>query len=177
MEILILGITAVFALIILYMAFTEMLNFIQTHVPFVPTSKKDLIDMTKRVGVTADDLVLDLGSGNGKVLFAVEDITGARARGLQRAGWTQTYAKLRKFLTGSKVEFVSGNFFDQSWTEATVIYGYLYPFLMSQVGEKAREDCRPGTRVVVRDFPIPNLQLVESWETPTYHRMYLYIIE
>jgi hypothetical protein len=177
MEILILSITACFALLILYMAFTEMLNFLQTHVPFVPTSKKDLIDMAERVGVTDKDLVIDLGSGNGKVLFAIEDVTGARARGLQHAGWTQTYAKLRKILTGSKVELVSGNFFNQPWTDATVVYGYLYPFLMSQVGEKAQEDCRPGTKIVVRDFPIPNLQLSESWETPTFHRMYLYIIE
>lgn len=165
------------ALLILFMVFTELVNFLQTRVPFVPTSKKDIADMVHRVGITQQDLFLDLGSGNGKVVFAVEQLTGAKARGLQRGGWTQIYAKLRKRLTGSKAELVTGNFFNQPWSDATVIYCYLYPHLMNQVADKAKHDCKPGTKIVVRDFPIPNLQLHSSWQTPTYHDMYLYILD
>lgn len=176
METVILALLMVGAFAVLVIMFTEMLNFVQTHVPFVPTAKIDLIDMIARAGITREDLVYDLGSGNGKVVFTVEQQTGARAKGFQRGGWTQWYAQLRKRLTGSKTEFVTGNFFDHSWSEATVIYAYLYPFLMRSVEEKALEDCRPGTKLVVRDFYLPTLKHANSWHTPTGHTMYLYIV-
>ncbi len=176
MEIAILSFIALIALGILYVMFTEMLNFVQTRVPFVPTAKVDLQDLVNRLIVTEADNVYDLGSGNGKVVFFIEQATGAKVKGLQRAGWAQAYAKVRARLTGSKAEFISCNFFDHPWTDATVIYAYLYPFLMNQVGEKALAECQPGTRLVVRDFPIETLRQAESWKTPSNHTMYLYVL-
>lgn len=164
------------AILLAYMAITEMINFMQTRVPFVPTSKEDIADLVEHLGITETDFVFDIGSGNGKVLFIIEQLTKAQTRGLQRAGWTQTYAKIRKCLTGSKIELLSGNFFDFPWSEATVVYAYLYPFLMRQVGEKALHECKPGTKIVARDFPIPNLRLLDYWETPSHHNMFIYII-
>lgn len=172
----ILGVLLIFALLILYMAITEMINFMQTRVPFVPTSRSDIADMVKRVGITREDYFIDIGSGNGKVVFAIEELTGAQSKGLQRSGWTQMYAKIRKLLTQSKSEFVSGNFFDHSWQEATVVYGYLYPFLMNQVAEKALVDCKSGTKLVIRDFPIRSMKHMDTWQTPSNHTMYLYVI-
>lgn len=170
------GFILLLVLLLAYAMVTELIVFILTRVPFVPTSKADLEDMIVKVGIQPVDYVYDIGSGNGKVIFAIEDLVGARVKGLQRAGWTQTYARLKARLIGSKAEFVSGNFFDHPWRDATVIYAYLYPFLMNQVGEKILEDCKPGTKVVVRDFPIPNLTLTDWWETPSNHKIYLYQI-
>ncbi len=176
MDILILAVILLIALGILYVMFTEMLNFVQTRVPFVPTAKKDLQDLVKRVEISEIDYVYDLGSGNGKVVFFIEQATGAKVKGIQRAGWAQTWAKARARVQGSKAEFVSGNFFDHPWAEATIIYAYLYPFLMSQVCEKALDECRPGTKLVIRDFPIASLQPSKQWQTPSNHTMYLYVI-
>lgn len=148
--------------------FTEMLNYIQTRVPFVPTSNADLAFVIARSGITPDDYVYDLGSGNGRVVFAMNNLAGARAKGFQRAGWTLWYAKLknrilqfanryRKSLSiehvqtqQPQIEFVTGNFFDYSWSEATVVYMYL--------------------------FPLPNLAHTETWKTPTKHDMFVYVI-
>lgn len=181
MSTLILGLLCLGAVGLLVMMFTEMLNFMQTRVPFVPTAKADLVFMIKRAGITADDYVYDLGSGNGKVVFAMEELAGARAKGLQRGGWTQWYAQIRQVLRKvfkgqNKTEFVTGNFFDQSWSEATVVYGYLYPFLMRSVEEKALQDCKPGTKIIIRDFNLPTLKHADTWETPTGHTMYLYVV-
>ncbi len=173
----VLGILAVIALFIAVISITEMLNFLQTRVPFVPTAKADLVYMVQKAGITADDYVYDLGSGNGKVVFAVEELSGARAKGLQRGGWTQWYAQLRRLVTGSKAEFVTGNFFNHPWNEASVIYGYLYPPLMSFVEQKALAECRPGTKLVIRDFKLPNLHPQEVWETPAGHTMYYYVLQ
>lgn len=173
-QILVLGFLLAGALLLLFMMLTEMINFLQTRVPFVPTAKKDIEDMAKRIGIKNDDFVIDLGSGNGKVLFIVEKLTGARTRGIQRAGWTQEYGRLKKWLTGSKIELISANFFNESWSDATVVYSYLYPPLMRSVGEKFRKDCNPGTKLVCRDFYVPEFAFKETWETPSGHTMYLY---
>lgn len=176
MIVLILGFFLIVALGMLVVMFTEMMNFVQTRVPFVPTAEKDIADMVKRVGITKDDFVIDLGSGNGKVPFVVEALTGAGARGLQKAGWTQWYALAKKLLTRSKIELISGDFFLESWSDATVVYSYLYPPLMRSVGAKFKEDCKPCTKLVCRDFPVPNMTAIEQWQTPTGHTMYLYLL-
>lgn len=170
------GVLVIFTLTLMFVFLTELLNFIQTRVPFVPTRKEDIEDIVNRVSISPDDLVYDIGSGNGKVLFLIERLTTAKTMGLQRAGWTQVYAKVRAWVSGSNTQFKSGNFFDSSWQPATVIYAYLYPFLMHQVGEKILRECRPGTRVIVRDFPITNLPLIETWQSPSNHKIYLYQI-
>ncbi|HEX3099702.1 MAG TPA: hypothetical protein VHQ41_01880 [Patescibacteria group bacterium] len=178
MEIVILGLLLLGALFMLVVMFTEMMNFVQTRVPFVPTAKADLEFMIERAGIGAEDYVYDLGSGNGKVVFAMADLAGARAKGFQRSGWTQWYAKLRRAMQSqSRTEFVTGNFFDYSWSDATVVYAYLYPFLMQSVEDKALEDCQPGTKIVVRDFNLPSLPHSDTWQTPTGHTMYLYLIK
>jgi hypothetical protein len=177
MTILILIILLLGALLILVMVITEMTAFLRSRVPFVPTSRVDLLEISHRLPITKSDYVYDLGSGNGKVVFTIEQVTGARTKGFQYGGWTQWYAQLKKIITKSKSELISDNFFNHSWAEATVVYGYLYPHLMRSVGEKALADCKPGTKIVARDFPIPNLPLYEEWETASGHTMRLYIIE
>jgi hypothetical protein len=172
----VLSFMAVVAFTLLLMMLTELLNFVQTRVPFVPTAKADIEDMVSRMGITEQDYVYDLGSGNGKVVFAIEQLTQARTKGLQRGGWTQWYARIKAKLIGSQAQFVTGNFFGHSWGEATVIYAYLYPFLMRSVADKAWEECRPGTKIIVRDFYLPEKESVEIWKTPTGHTMYWYEI-
>ncbi len=167
---------ALFVIGILLVMLTEMFVFIRTRVPFVPSPTKDIKDLVQRLPITAHDYVYDLGSGNGKVVFAIEQLSGARVKGFQLAGWTHWYAKVRKHVTRSKAELVGDNFFKHHWGDATVVYAYLYPFLMADIGAKAMVECNPGTRIVARDFKIPNLTLHETWETSHGHEMFVYKI-
>jgi hypothetical protein len=175
-EIIVIGLMLVGALLILYMALTELSNFLMTRVPFVPTKATDVKDLAQRLQISEADFFIDLGSGNGKVLFVIERYSGAKTKGFQRAGWTHMYAKLKKWLTGSEAQLVSGNFFAHPWSEATVVYAYLYPPLMRAVGDKAIADCRPGTRLVTRDFFVPQLTPDQTWQTPSGHEMFLYVL-
>lgn len=174
--IIVLGFFALGALMIMYIAITELSNFVQTQVPFIPTTTIDIAQIVKQVGISQKDIVFDLGSGNGRVIFEIEKLSGAQVRGFQRWGWTQGYAHIRKRLIKSQAQLVTGNFFNYSWSDATIVYTYLYPFLMQQVSEKVLRDCKPGTKIIARDFPIPDVQFDHSWKTPTGHTMYSYII-
>lgn len=156
--------------------FTEMLVFIRTRVPFVPSPRHDIVRMVKELPISKDDYVYDLGSGNGKVVFAIEELSGARVKGFQLNGWTHWYAVLKKSFRRSNAELVGSNFFKHDWKDATVIYAYLYPFLMRDIGEKALADCRPGTKVIARDFSIPNLTLTSHWDTGGGHELFIYTI-
>ncbi len=176
MAIALLILMAFFAIGLLLVMLSEMAVFVRTRVPFVPSPRKNISELVAKLPITKDDYVFDLGSGNGKVLFEIEKLSGARVKGFQLGGWTQWFAKLKKLFIGSKAELVSDNFFNHSWSDATIVYAYLYPFLMRDIGSKALAECKPGTRIVARDFFIPTLDLHERWDLGGKHEMFIYII-
>jgi hypothetical protein len=165
-----------FTLLLVFVITSSFLGFVITRVPFVPTSASDARFIAGKLGLKDTDLFYDLGSGDGKVCFVINKLTGARCVGFELTWWTHLLAKLRSKVNGQKagVAFRNQNFFKQSWEEATVIYGYLYPPLMKRVEEKFLEDCRPGARAVIRDFPFPNLQPKEVVYRPKNHEIYIY---
>jgi len=162
------------SLFLLFIVGSAFLGFVFTRVPFVPTPKGDVEQMVRHLGLSQDDVFYELGSGNGRVVFGVEALSGARAVGYESTLWTHLWASLRKRWRRAKARLVYGNFFKHNWSEATVIYCYLYPPLMSSVGAKVLAECRPGTRVVSRDFPITNLREVGILRTRPHHSLYIY---
>lgn len=165
-----------FSLLVLFWILSSFYGFLITRVPFVPTAARDLQLIVERVPLSKQDVIYDLGSGNGKVAFTLEKLTGAQTVGFEAMLWTHWYALLKKLFTRSQARFVRGNFFRYNWGEATVIYCYLYPPLMRRVGEKVKQDCKQGTRVIVRDFPIPNLPQVDYFKTYGNHEVFIYQI-
>ena len=164
----------VFSILLFFIISSAFLGFLFTRVPFVPTHKADIPDLVKKLGLTHLDVIYDLGSGNGKVVFLFEKHTGAKVTGFESTLWTHLWAKIKKFFTKSKAEFIYGNFWKSSWTEATVIYMYLFPPLMPFLAEKIFVDCKPGTRIVSRDFENHALRKIDEFQTPSGHTMYVY---
>ncbi|KXK29011.1 MAG: Histone methylation protein DOT1 [Candidatus Hinthialibacteria bacterium OLB16] len=165
-----------FAFLLLFVVSSSLLGFMLTRVPFVPTRAADIEFIVKKLGITSKDIFYDLGSGNGKVCFIVNKLTGAKCVGFELTWWTYLWAKIKlKFKDQkSKLQFKNQNFFNHNWGEATIIYGYLYPMLMRQVQEKFIADCKPGSRAIIRDFPFPDLKPVEVFYLPQNHEIYVY---
>ena len=164
-----------FSLAMLFVVTSAFLGFILTRVPFVPTSREDIEFFVKKLALGPKDVFIDLGSGDGKVCFLVEKACGAQTIGYEMTWWTHLLAKLKAKFTKSKAKFFCRNFFKESWSGASVVYGYLYPPLMRQVEEKFLADCKPGTFAVIRDFPFPNLKPVEVVYRPGSHEIYIYL--
>lgn len=169
-----LGVWLVISLIMLFVAVTSFVGFVKTKVPQIPTAGRDIQRLVDEGLLHKEDLVMDLGCNNGKVLFMIEKLVGSRGLGYEYALWSCVYAWIKKRLMNSKVEIVWGDFFKADLSEATVIYCYLYPFLMPQVGEKIKQDCRPGTKVIVRDFPIKSLRQIRYFKTYGKHEFFIY---
>lgn len=173
------------ATVLLFVIFSELVAFLRTRVPFVPTHAGDVEFIVKKLGISNKDTFYDLGSGNGKVVFLVNQLTGAKCIGYELSWWTYLYARLKNWLAFPDkakrindnvewVQFRNENFFKANWSEANYIYAYLYPPLMGRIEEKFQAEMKPGSVAVVRDFPFPNMPYTEKHFLPKKHEIYIY---
>lgn len=148
-------------------------GYFVTKVPFVPTRSADIDLLISKLPITRNDRVYDLGSGDGRVLIHIARSTGAVCKGFELTLWTHLLSRLRARYLKFPISFIRQNFFEANWSDATVIYCYLYPTLMEQIHKKVKAECRPGTKVVSRDFAIKGW--VSKWVIETgSHKLYVY---
>lgn len=166
----------VFAFIMLFIITSAFFGFLMTRVPFVPTYTSDIEFIVKRLSIQPTQVFYDLGSGDGKVCFLVNKLSGARCVGFEITLWTYLLAqiKLRIKYQKSKLIFKRKNFFKEDWSEADFVYGYLYPPLMGRVEAKFQKECKAGAIAIIRDFPFPNLKPKEVIHRPKEHEIYIY---
>ena len=123
-------------------------------VPFVTTPSNVVATMLEMALVTADDYLIDLGSGDGRIVIEAAKRTGARGMGVEiddNLVFTAKEAAKRQGIAG-KVTFVQDNLFNVDVSKATVLTMYLLPHLNLQLRPRILGRMRPGTRVVSHDF-------------------------
>lgn len=159
---------------LMYWITSAFVGFVRTRVPFVPSPEADIEFIVKELPISSKDVFYELGSGNGRVVFVVEKLTGAKSVGFELTGWTHWYAKLKAFVNKSRAIFYKKNFFKVPWHEASVIYCYLYPPLMGKIEEKFLAELKPGSVAIIRDFPFPTLKPEQVYNRPHGHELYVY---
>ena len=125
---------------------------------WVPTPEELIAAMLDAAKVTPNDLVMDLGSGDGRIVIAAAK-RGARAIGVE---FNPDMVELsrnnaRKEGVADTATFVNGDIFETDFSRATVITMYLLPDLNIRLRPKILE-MKPGTRVVSHAFSM------EDWE-------------
>jgi len=121
-------------------------------VPTSPELVEKMLDMAK---VTADDFVIDLGSGDGRMVIAAAK-RGARALGVE---FNPEMVKLAQQLAkeagvSDRATFVQGDMFEADISKATILALFLLPDNLKQLEPKFRA-LPPGTRIVVNSFGVP----------------------
>jgi SAM-dependent methyltransferase len=124
-------------------------------VVWVPTPDVLVEKMLDLAKVTAQDYVMDLGSGDGRNIIAAAK-RGARGRGVE---YNPEMVELSKALAAKagvadKAEFVRGDMFEADISQATVMALFLLPDNLSRLIPKFI-DLRPGTRMVLNGFAVP----------------------
>jgi len=121
---------------------------------FVPTPPAVVDAMLKLAKVTSSDVVLDLGSGDGRIPIAAAKTYGARAIGIdidpERV--REATANARSTGVSDKVSFLTEDLFTADISQATVVTLYLLPSLNLRLASKLMTDLKPGTRVVSHAF-------------------------
>ena len=122
--------------------------------PFVPTPALVGVEMLRLAGVTRDDVVYDLGSGDGRVVIAAAREFGALAVGVElEAELVQSSREAALAAgVGERVRFLWQDLFATSLVDATVITLYLGDDVNLRLRPKLLREVRPGARVVSHHF-------------------------
>jgi len=118
---------------------------------FYAPTPQDVVDvMLKLARVTAQDVIYDLGSGDGRIPITAARVYGARGVGidLDPALIREAQDNARKAGVAGKVRFQTADLFKTDISAATVVTLYLTPFLNFQLLPKLNRELKPGTRVV-----------------------------
>ena len=125
----------------------------QPDVIYVPTPPEVVDAMLRLAKVTKNDVVYDLGSGDGRIVITAAQKYGARGIGFdidpQRIA--EANANLVQAGVGDRVKFVQADLFQQDLSEATVITLYLLPSLNMKLRPTIWK-LKPGTRIVSHSF-------------------------
>jgi ribosomal protein L11 methylase PrmA len=121
---------------------------------FVPTPEEVVEAMLQVANVTKNDIVYDLGSGDGRIPVTAAKKYGARAVGIdidpQRI--KEANENVAKNNVGDKVKILNADLFTTDISEATVVTLYLLPSLNVKLMPKLMKELKPGTRIVSHAF-------------------------
>jgi cyclopropane fatty-acyl-phospholipid synthase-like methyltransferase len=123
---------------------------------FTPTEHEVVLSMLKLARVRADDVVYDLGSGDGRIVILAAQEYGARGVGIELDPPLVEISRqvARDAQLDDKVTFIEGDLFTADISRATVVTLFLSLTVNRQLEEKLKRELRPGTRVVSHQFPI-----------------------
>jgi SAM-dependent methyltransferase len=124
------------------------------EVPYVPTPQEVVVAMLRAAKVGPEDVLYDLGCGDGRIVVTAAQQFGARATGVdldpQRLSEAQANAR-RAGVTG-RVRFLQQDLFETELRDATVVTLYLLPKVNLRLRPRLLRDLQPGARVVSHAF-------------------------
>src|SRR5256886_7571942 len=156
--------------------------------PYVPTPWVIVDGCSNLADIRGEDVVYDLGSGDGRLVITAAKRFGARGVGVELQTELVETARIGAKQEGvaDRVKFVQGDLFQADIRSASVVMLYLLPHFVTRLVPKLRAELRPGTRIVSHDYPLspwpPDKEL--SMDVPekemisgtSWTRLYYYVV-
>ena len=149
--------------------------FHKREVPYVATPQVTVDEMLRLANVGPQDFVIDLGSGDGRIVVTAARKFGARGLGVD-LDWRliqQGETNARQAGVADRVRFLEQDLFQTDLSQATVITTYLLPFVMLRL-RPALLELKPGTRIVSHDFDLGDWQ--PDQKTSIRKNVFLWIV-
>jgi SAM-dependent methyltransferase len=147
--------------------------------PYVPTPQ-DVVDrMLALARVSKDDVVIDLGCGDGRIPITAARVYGARGIGVdidpQRIAEASANARLAG--VGARVTFKLENALTTDVSSATVVTTYLLTASNLRLRPILTRALKPGTRIVAHNFGFGDWtpEKVDTFTDAGNHRRTLYL--
>jgi cyclopropane fatty-acyl-phospholipid synthase-like methyltransferase len=143
-------------LVLALFAFASRLGAVNEEIPFVPTPIPVIDRMLELAEVGREDVVYDLGSGDGRIVIRAAKKYGARAVGIETDPELVALARASARREGVEhlVEFRRQNALDADLSGATVVTLYMLPWFNEAIRPKLERELKLGARVVAHDFGI-----------------------
>jgi len=124
--------------------------------PYVPSPDAAVAEMLRYAQVGPQDFIVDLGSGDGRIVRTAAKLFGARGFGVEIKENLVRLAneEARKEGIADRVKFVKQDLFKTDISQATVLTMYLLPDTVNLLREKLATELKPGTRIVSHDYPL-----------------------
>lgn len=148
---------------------------------WIPTEDAVVTAMLTMANVTKDDVVYDLGCGDGRIVIAAAKQFGARGVGVdidpQRI--EEANAAAKKAGVADKVQFFVGDIFDPDLkiSDATVVALFLLQSMNERLRPRLQKELRPGSRIVANSFTMGEAWPAEKNQVVGDSIIYLWTIK
>ncbi|WP_207429451.1 cyclopropane-fatty-acyl-phospholipid synthase family protein [Pedobacter sp. SYSU D00535] len=124
------------------------------QVPYVPTPQNVVDAMLKLAKVTSNDVLFDLGCGDGRIVITAAKTYGTRGTGVDNnpERIKEANQNAKEANVTDKVRFVEGDLFKTDLRQASVVTLYLLPSVNMQLRPLLLKQLKPGSRIVSHAF-------------------------
>jgi hypothetical protein len=124
--------------------------------PYVPSPQSVVADMLRYADVGPQDFLIDLGSGDGRIVLTAAKVFGARGFGVEIKDELvkKSNEAAKNEGLAERVKFMKQDLFKTDMSQATVITMYLLPDTVNLLKDKFLAELKPGTRIVSHDYPL-----------------------
>jgi SAM-dependent methyltransferase len=124
--------------------------------PYVPSPQSVVADMLKLADIGPKDFVIDLGSGDGRIVLTAAKVFGASGFGVEIKDELVKLSNqaAKKEGVADRVKFIKADLFKTDISQATVLTMYLLPNTVNMLKDKLLSELKPGTKVLSHDYPL-----------------------
>lgn len=142
--------------------------------PWWRTNKKTALAICKLAAIDKNDIVYDLGCGDGTAVITAAKDFGAKAVGVEIDPMRFLIAKFRVMVSGlsKRINIKRKNLFNENLSEASVVVVYLVPKTLNQLVPKFKKELKKGTKIVSFRYEIEGLK-VSKYDKKNNLRVYM----
>ena len=147
-------------------------------VPYVPSPPEVVEKMLEMANVKHEDVVYDLGCGDGRLLFtAVKKFGVKKAVGyeIRKDLYEEVLRNVEREGLSNRIIVYNEDFLNASLSEATVVTLFLTTSANEKIRPKLEAELKPGARIVSHEFTFKGW-VPQKVETLSWHKIYLYVI-
>lgn len=122
--------------------------------PFVPSNRKTIAKMLRVAKIQKGERVVDLGCGDGRIVFRAEKNFGAIASGYEVSIFVWLLAQVNRLFKRAKSKIYRRNFFDADLGKADIVFCYLLPAVMQKLSPKFKKELKKGARIISASFSL-----------------------
>ncbi|MEM3538790.1 MAG: methyltransferase domain-containing protein [Nitrososphaerales archaeon] len=148
--------------------------------PFVESPQEVVKKMLQLVEPKNDELLYDMGSGDGRIIIMAAKDFGLRCVGIEiREDLVKrAMAEIKRFNLENRIKVINGDFFNVDISNADIVTLYLTTSANEKLRPKLEKELKVGARVVSHDYEIRGWRPTKiSRDDPPGHTIYLYVYD